>query len=118
MKILLDSCVSPTAALALAEKGHQVEWVGGWESDPGDSALVEFAIQGGWVIATIDKDFGDLIHLGQTDPCSIIRLVGFRAAAQGPALLSLVEKYEDQLVVGALITAEAWRVRIRRLRDA
>ena len=108
MKILLDSCVSPTAALALAEKGHEVEWVGGWESDPGDSTLVEFAIQGGWVIATIDKDFGDLIHLGQTDPCSIIRLV---------ALLSLVEKYEDQLVVGALITAEAWRVRIRRFRD-
>ena len=102
----------------MAEKGHEVEWVGGWESDPGDSALVEFAIQGSWVIATIDKDFGDLIHLGQTAPCSILRLVGFRAVAQGPALVSLVEKYEDQLVMGALITAEAWRVRVRRFSDA
>jgi len=94
-----------------------VEWVGGWEFDPGDSAVVEFAIRGGWVIATIDKDFGDRIHLGLTGPCSIIRLVGFRAAAQGPALVSLVEKYEDQLAARALITAEAWRVRIRRFRD-
>ena len=102
----------------MAEKGHEVEWVGGWESDPGDSALVEFAIRGGWVIATIDKDFGDLIHLGQTDPCSKVRLVGFRAAAQGSALVNLVEKFEDVLVEGALITAEAWRVRIRRFRDA
>ena len=102
----------------MAEKGHEVEWVGGWESDPGDSALVEFAIQGSWVIATIDKDFGDLIHLGQTASCSKLRLVGFRAVAQGPALVSLVEKYEDQLVAGALITAEAWRVRVRRFSDA
>ena len=95
-----------------------MDWVGSWESDPGDSALVEFAIQGGWVIATIDKDFGDLIHLGRTDPCSKVRLIGFRAAAQGPALLSLVGKFEDQLVKGALITAESWRVRIRQFHDA
>jgi len=58
-----------------------------------------------------------LIHLGQTDPCSKLRLGGFRAAAQGAALVNLVEKFEDQLVAGALITAEAWRVRIRRFRD-
>ena len=84
----------------MAEKGHEVEWVGGW------------------VIATIDKDFGDLIHLGQTAPCSILRLVGFRAVAHGPALVSLVEKYEAQLLSGALITAEPWRVRVRRFSDA
>ena len=118
MKLLLDTCVSPKAGQALTEAGHDVDWVGSWEFDPGDAALVEFAIRGGWVIATIDKDFGELIHLGRTDPCSIIRLIGFRAAAQGPALASLVGKFADQLVRGALITAEPWRVRVRQLHDA
>jgi predicted nuclease of predicted toxin-antitoxin system len=85
LKILLDSCVSPKAADALRGT-HEVVWVGDWEKDPGDQAISDFAIREKFVLVTIDKDFGDLLHLGRFDPCGVLRLVGFRASAQGPGL--------------------------------
>lgn len=36
MKLWLDSRVWPGAAAELAEHGHDVVWVSGWPSDPGD----------------------------------------------------------------------------------
>lgn len=115
LKLLLDSCVTPRVVKLLEESGHDVNWVGNWEADPGDTAILNFATRDSWTIVTIDKDFGDLIHLGKSRPCSVIRLVGFRAAAQGPAIASLVDRYASELSEGALITSEPWRVRVRRL---
>jgi hypothetical protein len=43
----------------------------------------------------------------------LIRLVGFRALDQGPALLRLLSAYEAELDTHAILTAEPWRVRVR-----
>ena len=40
MKLLLDTCVWGKAQQALAEAGHDVEWAGDWEEDPGDEEIL------------------------------------------------------------------------------
>ena len=40
MKLLLDACVWGKAQHALAEAGHDVEWAGDWEEDPGDEEIL------------------------------------------------------------------------------
>ena len=40
MKVLLDSCIWPGARAPIAAAGHEVEWVGAWDADPGDAGIV------------------------------------------------------------------------------
>ena len=65
------------------------------------------------VLATIDKDFGELVIVQQQVHVGLIRLVGFRAAEQGPALVRLLSAYAADLAAHAILTAEPWRVRVR-----
>jgi hypothetical protein len=41
--ILLDSCVWGGALPVLLELGHDVDWSGSWEQDPGDAAILDRA---------------------------------------------------------------------------
>ncbi|MDH4093688.1 MAG: DUF5615 family PIN-like protein [Betaproteobacteria bacterium] len=60
MRVLLDSYIWPGAKRDIAEAGHQVEWVGDWESDPGDADILAHAARHAQTIVTLDKDFGEL----------------------------------------------------------
>jgi predicted nuclease of predicted toxin-antitoxin system len=113
VKVLLDTCVSGQAAEALRQAGHDVIWAGDWPSDPGDTEILRRAAEQGRVLVTIDKDFGELVIVQGIVHVGLIRLVGFRAREQGPALAQLFSKYEPELAAGAILTAEPWRVRIR-----
>lgn len=113
MKLLLDSCVSAKAAHAIREAGHDVVWAGDWPIDPGDESILNFAIDENRVLVTIDKDFGEIVIVKGRLHAGLIRIVGFRAAEQGAAVLQLVKKYQHELAEGAILTAEPWRVRIR-----
>jgi predicted nuclease of predicted toxin-antitoxin system len=66
------------------------------------------------VLATIDKDFGELVIVQGMIHVGLIRLVGFRAAEQGSALVRLLSTYETELSAGAILTAEPWRVACAR----
>ena len=113
MKVLLDSCISSLAVPPLRQAGHDVIWCGDWPSDPGDEEILRRAASESRVLATIDKDFGELIIVQGIVRVGLIRLVGFRAAEQGPALAQLLSAYEAELAAGAILTAEPWRVRVR-----
>ena len=89
LAVLLDSCLSPSAADAVREAGHDVNWVGAWLRDPGDPELLDFAIREGRVIVTLDKDFGELAVVRGNAHHGIVRLVGFRADEQGSAVDSV-----------------------------
>ncbi len=39
MRLLLDSCISPSAANELRQAGHDVDWVGDWGADSGDEEI-------------------------------------------------------------------------------
>ena len=113
MKVLLDSCVSPHAAELLRQAGHDVVWAGDWPKDPGDDEILRRAATESRVLATIDKDFGELVIVQGMVHVGLIRLVGFRAREQGPALVRLLATYQAELAAGAILTAEPWRVRVR-----
>jgi predicted nuclease of predicted toxin-antitoxin system len=109
----MDSCVAGGAAGIVRGAGHDVSWAGDWPHDPGDQEILRRAADEGRVLVTIDKDFGELAVVQGMLHVGLIRLVGFRANDQGPAILRLLAKYESELAAGAILTAEPWRVRVR-----
>ena len=113
MKVLLDTCVAGQTAEVVRAAGHDVAWAGDWSPDPGDEEILRRAAAESRVLATIDKDFGELVIVQGKVHVGLIRLVGFRAREQGPALVNLLRTYEAELVAGAILTAEPWRVRVR-----
>jgi len=113
VRALLDSCVSALAADVIRRAGHDVICAGDWPRDPGDEEILRRAVAESRVLATIDKDFGELVIVQGMMHVGLIRLVGFRAGEQGPALLRLLSTYEAELAAGAILTAEPWRVRVR-----
>ena len=65
MKVLVDSCAGRALAALLKSKGHEVDFVGDWDHDPGDERSLEFGFQQERVVITRDKDFGTLSVLQQ-----------------------------------------------------
>ncbi len=115
MKVLLDSCVWSLARVDLEAAGHAVDWVGDWDQDPGDEEILRWAAHRGWVIVTLDKDFGELaVVQGLTRP-SIVRLVDIPARQQGKLCAEMLGRFLDELKAGVLLTVQLRRVRIRRL---
>lgn len=114
MRFIVDSCVSARACDALRQRGHHVEWVPDvYDGDPGDEAIIDRALDSDRVLVTGDKDFGEWIFLrGKSQP-PLIRLAAMSPANQVEVLLHVVEKYEEPLRSGALITATTEKVRIR-----
>jgi len=113
MKVLLDSCVSGHAAGVIRQAGHDVTWAGDWPADPGDENILRVAVAESRVMVTIDKDFGELVIVHGIAHVGLIRIVGFRASEQGSAVVRLMATYEAELIAGAVLTAEPWRVRVR-----
>lgn len=113
MKLLLDLCVSPGAAETLRARGHDVQWVGDWDTVPGDAAILALAALDGRIVVTLDKDFGELAVLRKLPHAGIVRIVGVRARAQADMCLAVLSRCQGDLEAGALITAEPGRVRIR-----
>lgn len=113
MKLLLDTCVWGGAKVELAAEGHDVVWAGDWSEDPGDQTILEMARRGGRVIATLDKDFGELAVVHGVQHAGIVRLVGFRAREQAPALARVLELHGNELAAGAIVTVRPGQLRLR-----
>ena len=113
MKLLLDSCVWPGAAAESAAHGHDAVWVGDWPSDPGDEEILEFALREGRTVVTLDKDLGELAVAFGHVHSGIIRLVNFRISSHAAVCLSAIQKHGADLSMGAIVTAEPGRLRLR-----
>jgi predicted nuclease of predicted toxin-antitoxin system len=113
MKILLDSCVWGKARGELESAGHDVVWAGDWPKDPGDQEILARALAEGRVLVTLDKDFGELAVLHGAAHCGILRLVGISARQQAAVCQQVLAAHGPELASGAIITAEAGRLRIR-----
>ena len=65
------------------------------------------------VVITLDKDFGELAIIHGHRHAGIVRIMGHRAQAQGPACVAALARYGAKVAAGALVTVEPTRVRIR-----
>ncbi len=113
MKILLDSCMSGRVKSELTAAGHDVQWTGDWARDPGDEEILAAAHRDHRILVTLDKDFGDLAVVRGLQHSGIIRLVGLSLSRHTWVCLSVLSIHSDELLAGALITAEPGRIRIR-----
>ena len=118
MKVLLDSCIWPGARDRIAAAGHEVDWVGAWDADPGDEEILARAFANRQVIVTLDKDFGELAVAFGRAQAGIVRLVDVRHTEQGALCIQLLELHGAELAQGAIVTAEPGRVRIRSADNA
>ncbi|MFP4171424.1 MAG: DUF5615 family PIN-like protein [Candidatus Hydrogenedentota bacterium] len=113
MKVLLDTCVWGEARYRLREAGHDAVWTGEWPHDPGDREILRIAHAEGRILVTLDKDFGErAIVMGEAHS-GIVRIVDIPAREQAEYCLAVLEKYGDELMRGAIVTAGADRTRVR-----
>jgi predicted nuclease of predicted toxin-antitoxin system len=115
VKLLLDTCVWGGTRAQLVEAGHDVVWTGDWPQDPGDTEIMERAAAERRVLVTLDKDFGELAIVRGKVHCGIVRLVNISARRQAAVCLEVIGRHQGELEAGAIITAEAGRLRIRLL---
>ena len=97
MRILLDACVWGGVRTILEVDGHDVEWAGDWEHDPGDEEILSFAFPENRICVTLDKDFGELAVVHNRPHCGILRLVDLRSDQQGPTCLRVLSRYGEEL---------------------
>jgi predicted nuclease of predicted toxin-antitoxin system len=113
MKLLLDTCISPRTRDSLIAEGYAAVWVGDWELDPGDEAILESARISSSILITLDKDFGELAVVFDREHAGIIRLVDIPLQQQASVCIRIIERYGKELQEGALVTVEPGRVRVR-----
>jgi predicted nuclease of predicted toxin-antitoxin system len=113
VRVLLDACVWGGARGELERAGLDVVWAGDWSEDPGDLAILERARVEDRILVTLDKDFGELAVVRRVPHAGIVRLVGLSSREQMRACLRVLEHYGQELAVGALVTVEPGRVRVR-----
>jgi predicted nuclease of predicted toxin-antitoxin system len=113
VKLLLDSCVWGGTAGRLRAAGHDVIWSGDWPADPGDEEILARALAEARVLVTLDKDFGELAVVRELPHAGILRLVALSALQQAEVTLRVIEAHGTDLAAGAIITAEAGRLRVR-----
>lgn len=113
MKLLLDSCVWGGAVERLRAAGHDVAWSGDWPADPGDEEILARAFAERRVLVTLDKDFGELAILRGLPHAGILRLVGLSVLQHAEVTLQVIGTHGADLAAGAIVTAEAGRLRLR-----
>lgn len=82
--------------------------------DPGDQALLRWAVHERRVLITIDSDFGLLVFHGGEPHTGIVRLPDVPADQRIALMALLIERYEPDLRHGAILTVGTKRVRISR----
>ena len=113
MRLLLDSCVWPRGAEELRAAGHDVDYVGDWDADPGDDMILRRSSTDDRILVTLDKDFGELVFVMGREHPGIVRLVNIAARQQGQMIMTVIEKHDEDLRQRALIVAESDRLRVR-----
>ena len=117
MKLLLDENISCRTALFLSDLGHDALHV----RDAGlngasDDAVIGYARKHGYVLITVDRDFGNILDYTPGTHPGIIRLkIRYMPAGTVNTLLrDLFEKVAFEEISGNLVIVEEGRYRIRK----
>ncbi|MEO6394715.1 MAG: DUF5615 family PIN-like protein [Devosia sp.] len=118
MKFIIDMNLTTEWATYLSAAGWEVaHWSTIGEIEALDEAIASYARTGGWWIVTRDLDFGHLAAQSSSSAPSIIQIRDGRAvpATIGSSLLDALRAHEVALGLGAIVTVEATRTRVRPL---
>ena len=118
MKLLLDQGLPRSTVKHLHKFGIEATHVGELGlATASDEQILKFALQEGFVVATLDADFHALLAISKAISPSVvrIRIEGLRAEGLAALLKNVLEICADDLKRGAMVSVTEGTVRIRRL---
>ena len=115
MRFMVDESSGPAVARWLVEQGHEVFSVYDELRGAEDELLLKKALEGGWIVITLDKDFGEKVFRERRPHAGVIllRLRNQRAGERLNAVENLLRQYADRLVNEFVVVTER-RVRFAR----
>ena len=116
MRFLADRCVDVRIVKWLLQNGHDATHLRdqGLQRMP-NGEIFEKAIREDRIVITFDLDFGEIAALTASRPTSVIlfRLKNTRTLHVIERLSSVIERFEDALKRGSILTVEETRCRVR-----
>jgi predicted nuclease of predicted toxin-antitoxin system len=118
MKILVDMNLSPDWVDFLIEAGFEAaHWSKVGASDAKDSDVMQWAATYSHVVLTCDLDFGAILAATQGRSPSVLQLRSELLTPEflGPAVLAAIHQAQQELSIGALVSIDIARARLRLL---
>ena len=118
MKLLIDMNLTPVWVEFLAASGFEsIHWSTVGDPTAPDGVILDYAAANGFIIFTHDLDFGALLaDRGAVHPSVMqIRTQDVLPAAIGPVVVRALNASRQRLEVGAIVTVDPGRNRIRLL---
>jgi predicted nuclease of predicted toxin-antitoxin system len=115
VKFPLDVCVSSQSLTRfLIAEGHDVLSALAVDPKASDERRMDLALQGGRVLVTEDKDFGELVFIHRLPHGPIVRLVDLMVDEQVQGMEDLLVSPLAELTGPVIVTVTHGRRRIRR----
>jgi predicted nuclease of predicted toxin-antitoxin system len=118
LKLLVDMNLSPAWVSVLKQAGHDaIHWSAVGAPGAEDGELMAWARQRGYVVLTNDLDFSTILAATSADGPSVfqVRTQALSPRRLGAVLLSALDRFEENLLAGALVTMDEARARVRIL---
>ncbi|NBC17650.1 MAG: hypothetical protein GVY18_10090 [Bacteroidetes bacterium] len=118
MKVVVDMNLSPRWTAVLREAGHEaMHWSAVGDPGASDTAIMEWAAAGGYVVFTHDLDFGALLAATAAQAPSVfqVRTQDVLPESLAASVLAALEQFREHLEAGALISIDEHRARVRIL---
>lgn len=118
MNFLVDMNLSPSWANFLTASGFTaVHWSDEGPPNASDHELMIWAAERKYIVLTADLDFAAILAATETSSPSVIllRSDNLSPEALGSAVLAAIQKTEEALAAGAIVSVDAERARLRIL---
>ena len=118
MKILIDMNLSPDwTAFLQTDNIEAVHWSTIGKPTAPDEEIMDYARENGFVVFTHDLDFGTMLALTQATSPSVlqVRAQDILPKSIGQIVITILQKYQNELEHGALIVFDKAKERVRVL---
>ena len=118
MKILIEMNLTPDwTAVLEAEDIEAVHWSSVGKPTAPDEEIMKYARENGYAVFTHDLDFGAMLALTQATSPSVlqVRAQDILPKSIGNIVITILQKYKDELEQGALIVFDKAKERVRLL---
>ena len=105
-------CRAPLGGMA--PQGHDVVESRELGDDPGDLALLGYAVAEGRILLTIDNDFGELVYVGNVPHAGMVRLPDVPAKRRIDLMAQVLDRHRRALDTRGVVTIRGGRLRISR----
>jgi predicted nuclease of predicted toxin-antitoxin system len=118
VKVLIDMNLSPDWVPLLEREGWSaVHWSVIGDPRAKDRAIIDWAVDNGYIVFTHDLDFGTTLALTHATGPSVLQVRGEDVLPDhmGPLVIAALRQHDADLASGALVVVEEDKCRVRIL---